>query len=293
MKQILAETNGILVYGCSAHYMNLLYKDIIPTNVTKHIVEIQKFFRNHHQPHGWLKQKQGLMPQIPNETRWNSYEDCLKTFISNYHLYSQIRSEHLDEFKKFPNIQAILNNVALYSEAVELQKQLSILASNLDKIQGDRSYLPDAVFAWNNLYTNESLTFTNHQESIKKRLNDALLPVHYIAYMTSPKFLDSPLSEIQEDMAENWITDNYPEFLPYFLAFKIKDSQYYPQSLFESILVEKFSSIKWWKILKAKTPHPKNYQNPSAILFLIYTVALPVQHQLREFSQLMAWFGVN
>ncbi|CAH0561717.1 unnamed protein product [Brassicogethes aeneus] len=169
MKQILSETKGIVTYGCSAHYMNLLYKDIIPTNLTKHIIELQKFFRNHHQPHGWLKEKGGAMPQIPNETRWNSYEDCLKTFISNYHLYNQIRSEHLEDFKSYANINAILNNVALYSEAVELEKQLSILSTSLDKMQSDQSFLTDAVVCWNNLLSNENFANNNnHKENIKK-----------------------------------------------------------------------------------------------------------------------------
>lgn len=139
MRQIVSETKGIVTYGCSAYYMNLLYKDIIFTNITKYIVELQKFFRNHLQPHGWLKDKGGAMPQIPNETRWNfSYEDCLKTFISNYHLYIQLRCEHLKDFKTYLNINAILNNVALYSEASDLEKQLSVLSASLNKMQSDQ-----------------------------------------------------------------------------------------------------------------------------------------------------------
>lgn len=63
----------ILTYGCSAHYLNLLDVKITPNVLPKHIVEVQKYFRHHHQSHGWLKEKRGVMPQLPNETRWNSY----------------------------------------------------------------------------------------------------------------------------------------------------------------------------------------------------------------------------
>ena len=44
------DDSSLLVYGCSAHWMNLLMQDITPTSVTKHVVEIQKYFRNHHKP---------------------------------------------------------------------------------------------------------------------------------------------------------------------------------------------------------------------------------------------------
>lgn len=44
------EYPNILVYGCNAHYLNLLENDITPT-VLALIEKVQKYFRNHHQPH--------------------------------------------------------------------------------------------------------------------------------------------------------------------------------------------------------------------------------------------------
>lgn len=52
MKEILKEKYpNLLTYGCSAHYLNLIEKEVTPKTILKHIVEIQKYFRNHHQPH--------------------------------------------------------------------------------------------------------------------------------------------------------------------------------------------------------------------------------------------------
>lgn len=143
-----------------------------------------------------------------------------------------------------------MNNVTLYSKEIHLEKQLSVLANTLDKIQGDGCLLADAAASWNNLTTNEFLV--DHLESIKKRLTEALSPIHYVAYLMHPKYLGQLLSEFQENMVETWINENYPDFLPYFLAFRIKDSEYFPQSLFKPVVVEKSSVIKWCKILTEK-----------------------------------------
>jgi len=67
MKQLLQEKClDLVVYGCSAQYVNLIEKEVTPKTIMKHIVEIQKYFRNVQK---WLREKKGLMPQIPNETR--------------------------------------------------------------------------------------------------------------------------------------------------------------------------------------------------------------------------------
>jgi hypothetical protein len=52
MKEILKETYpNLITYGCSAHYLNLVEKEVTPKAILKQVVEVQKYFRNHHQPH--------------------------------------------------------------------------------------------------------------------------------------------------------------------------------------------------------------------------------------------------
>lgn len=51
MKELISEKYpSILTYGCSAHYLNLVEKAVTPNSVMKHILPVQKYFRNHHQP---------------------------------------------------------------------------------------------------------------------------------------------------------------------------------------------------------------------------------------------------
>ncbi|KAB7496884.1 Transitional endoplasmic reticulum ATPase [Armadillidium nasatum] len=123
------ELKTIISYGCSAHYINLLEQEVTPNSVLKYIIQIQKFFRNHHQPHGWLKEKGGLMPQIPNDTRWNSQQACINTFIQNYYKYVEIANEDKLEM----SITNILSNPSLYREAQHLQKQVDVVSKALDK----------------------------------------------------------------------------------------------------------------------------------------------------------------
>lgn len=46
------ENTDFITYGCFAYYVNLLVGDITNKDVLKQITEVQKYFRNHHQPHG-------------------------------------------------------------------------------------------------------------------------------------------------------------------------------------------------------------------------------------------------
>lgn len=51
MKEIVKIAHPeLLTYGCSAHYLNLIEKEVTPKTITKHVIEVQKYFRNHHQP---------------------------------------------------------------------------------------------------------------------------------------------------------------------------------------------------------------------------------------------------
>jgi len=53
----------LVVFGCSAHYLNLVETVATPQQIMGPIVKINRFFREHHQPAGWLKEKSGMTPQ--------------------------------------------------------------------------------------------------------------------------------------------------------------------------------------------------------------------------------------
>lgn len=250
MRKILESENAdLLTYGCSAHYVNLIENEVTPQTVLKHIVEVQKFFRNHHQPHGWLKETDGAVPQLPNSTRWNSQLDCVDTFIKNYHKYVQIHSEHTDDIPN--NIAKIIDNVQIYKESLNLIKQLKEVSRVLDLLQSDSTNLSHAVELWLDLV--ESSDLESYKEIILKRMNQALQPFHYLANIMDPKYRGRRLSASQEDEAEQWVMEKHPNYLPYILAFKIADAEYYPASIFSEDVVCMFQSAKWWNIVAVRT----------------------------------------
>ncbi|CAL4085922.1 unnamed protein product, partial [Meganyctiphanes norvegica] len=40
----------LITYGCLAHWLNLLGKDLTPDQLMKQVVDINKYFRSHHVP---------------------------------------------------------------------------------------------------------------------------------------------------------------------------------------------------------------------------------------------------
>lgn len=63
------------------------------------------------------------------------------------------------------------------------------------------------------------------------------------------------MSAEQEDDAEEWITSHKPEFLPHFMAFKIKDDGIFPASMFQPqvLAMYKDSPGKWWQLMGNRT----------------------------------------
>lgn len=86
----------IIVYGCSAHNLNLVEAKAIMNN----IITVNKFFRDHHRPGGWLKEKKGVSPQLLNQTRWTSQRSALFSFIVKHPMMVEIRDEYEEDMKE-------------------------------------------------------------------------------------------------------------------------------------------------------------------------------------------------
>ena len=54
-------------------------------------------------------------------------------------------------------------------------------------------------------------------------------------------------------MAEDWMQEINPQFLPLVLAFRIKDPDLYPCTMFDDTVLGTFSASKWWLIVQKKT----------------------------------------
>ncbi|KAJ8909268.1 hypothetical protein NQ315_017548 [Exocentrus adspersus] len=203
---LLKEKYGhIVTYGCAAHGLNLLAKDILLQKQKKY----HNFFRNKHVPKQILKQIQlsnkgkELSLSIPIETRWNSVAQCLKPVLKNKDclqmtvldprisgIIGNLRTYILDEKRFWPslvNILSILEPIAIGIQAVEGDKScLAEVYPVLNKIES-------AINQTKNLFNSEDCrTICN---SFAKRRQFILYDLHLAAYLLHPKYQGKYLKE--------------------------------------------------------------------------------------------------
>jgi len=75
------EDVDLITYGCSAHLLNLLAKDLEIPNIKEQVVQVVKYFRNNHFAAAAFKSNNGLRLIMPQEVRWNTMADCLESYI--------------------------------------------------------------------------------------------------------------------------------------------------------------------------------------------------------------------
>ena len=245
MRQLLHEDNpSLFVYGYNAHWINLLGQDVPPSSITKQVVEVQKYFRNHHQPSAWLKSYEGsVKPQLPGETRWNSQLTCLDTFLRNRPFMIKITEDHSSDVDI--TIARKINDYNIYCQVRDLYDQLKPIAEGLDRLQGDASTLADACDVWLSLLNHPQLQA--HRASVQKRMDEAIQPFHLAAYLLHHKYRGHRLTEQQMETAREWVCSQNEDFAPMVTAFEAEATPF-PQSYWGST-VKSMDSHVWWKAI--------------------------------------------
>lgn len=74
----------------------------------------------------------------------------------------------------------------------------------------------------------------------------------YIANLMNPSCFGNRFSA--ENESEMWLQTVKPEYVPVFLAFKIKDNQVFPYNIFLQDVIELYKDMpsKWWGFNAAK-----------------------------------------
>ena len=68
--------------------LNLLGEDITPSTVIKYVVEVHKYFWNHHAPLACLKEySEYVLPPLLGSTKCSNLLICLETFEWNHNSY--------------------------------------------------------------------------------------------------------------------------------------------------------------------------------------------------------------
>lgn len=239
------EDNTLVVYGCSAHYLNLLGQDVTPSQVLQHIVKVQKFFRNHHIPSALLKEiPNTVKPQLPGDTRWKSQLTCIESFHRNKHAYMQIIEENEHHIDK--DVSNIIRNYNLYKQSKDLLLQLKPIADALDRLQSDTATLDEACRVWLSLLKDENLQ-SRHQE-VSKRLTQSLQTFHYLAYLLNPKYKGEGLTDKQKESARSYLTERYPESISLLIAYEAEATPF-PGTYFTET-GKNMNPITWWTAIE-------------------------------------------
>jgi hypothetical protein len=221
MKRIMKERHPELAaYGCSAHWANLLGQDLTPSAVLSQVLEINKFFRNHHTPESLLGAVEGsVKPQLTCATRWNSQFECLDSYLRNRPCMLAVCAQHEEEVEK--RIRGLIQSADLFNQVKTLHEQLDPVAKALDRMQADSASIADACEEWLKLLQAEVLA--PHLCKVQKRLDKALSPLHYFANKVHPVYQGKRLSQEQIEAIENWLLDEHSELVSEFIKWDTGD----------------------------------------------------------------------
>ncbi|KAI6649837.1 Transposase [Oopsacas minuta] len=237
--------NEILTYGCSAHLLNLLAQDVQITGVKEQVVQIVKYFRHTHLPAARYKQAGGNSLVIPHEIRWNTLTDCLKSYISNWHILVQVCEEYRDEINS--NIGNKVKNYSIKRNAEDLFIRLKPISVALDRIQRENAIISDTVEVWKTLY--EDLLSSQQPAHVLRKVDEraaqAISPAHYSANLIDPRYRGRKLTEKEATDAMEYIHQHCPNAMATVLQFKAGYDPF-KSYMFSDDVVDNITPACWW-----------------------------------------------
>ena len=214
MKKKLGKGEEIITYGCSAHLLNLLSQDMQIKNIKEHITEIIKYFWNHHIPGSLYKAAGETMLVMPAETRWNTIADSIESYLKNWEILVKVCRDNNEEVDQ--KIIKKVNDKALKRATEDYFKRMKPIAVALDCVQRETTLISDAVEIWSKLKDDmkDYLTDKKDMDNFEKRISVALTPAHFLSNMINPRYQGRRLTPEQRDVAEKYVCECFPEFLP-------------------------------------------------------------------------------
>lgn len=238
----------VISYGCSAHYMNLLAKDVEIPGVKDHVVQVMKYFRNSHLPSAWYKAAGGRQLVLPQEVRWNTLADCLQSYLDNWSTLLKVCEEHRDEIES--SISDKVKNFGLKRNAEDYLQRMKPIAVALDKVQSDSCRISDAVDVWKQLESELSESQpSNIVKKVQNRSKQALTPAHYLANILDPGYCGHVLSEEEIDIALDYCHKDHPKCMSDIVNFRAKTGPFKPYMFSPDLNV---SPLAWWDSLSSR-----------------------------------------
>jgi transcription termination factor NusB len=242
---------NVLTYGCSAHILNLLSKDLEIKNIKEHIVHVVKYFRNNHLASAKYKAEGGKALVMPQDVRWNTLADCLEVYVSEWQKLLKICEENRNEIDTI--VSEKVSNIQIKRLAEDFLAILKPISIALDRVKKN-AFLSDAVEVWKEL---ESTFDKDDNISIiqirifKKRYNQAMTPYHYLAYLLDPRKTKYSLTVEEKESALQAAEEIYPDsgLLPIVIKLEAR-SRPFTKVMFSENILKNVTAVEWWKSQK-------------------------------------------
>lgn len=238
----------ILAYGCSAHILNLLAKDLEIPDATVHVLKVIKYFRNNHFAHAKYSLTKANSLVMPQEVRWNTMCDSLKSYIKNWAVLMQIADEYKEDISS--EIRNLVQNMNIKRNAEDLVARLEPISKALDKVQSNQCTISDSVLIWKELIDQLEEELNMIQiKFVMNRYRQAMTPAHYLAYMVNPKLPQEKLSNAESDAALQFLQENYGETGISLMSSIIRlNAKVEPFTgvMFDKQVIQSTTPIDWW-----------------------------------------------
>jgi hypothetical protein len=227
-KKLLEESEGkVVAYGCQAHLLNLLAKDLhkMQKSNTEHIICVLKYFRNVHSAQSRLKQLHINRPPLPAETRWNTVRDSLLYYDKNWPQLVQIAKDLLPRTSVE---RRYMENVQITNAASELLQIHDVFAAALNRLQSDTATIADAVETWLDILENlKQINNPKVLELAKERSKQPLQDATFLAAnLLDHRYNGARLTGKQVKEATDFITQLSPDSKSALTKFLAKSDPY-------------------------------------------------------------------
>ncbi len=298
----------LFCYGCQAHALNLLVKDIFMTKretscleirlILHHCIVISKFFRSH--PIEFQKYSemypQALTFKIPCETRWGTIGLCIyqveKEFINlNSYLNNRLwLNEGTKTTKKAKTEAKLAISSINYQFLVSVCDLIRLIDREIKRYQSDSLPISEVLPCWKELEISSNKIELNENLSgsvitkIRSRWEFIASDVHYIAYLLDPRFfpfdyMTTEYRDYYERMICDFKIDNiiheernlkvYSEYIQFRLY--CQDLHENNHMLLRLLKSNSMSLMNFW--LNYKQEVPNLFQIASRIFSLVCTTA--------------------
>ena len=231
-------------YGCHAHIANLLVKDVLNTtefkSVSGKIMAVLKFLKHTHAGSSALAEKKLPRPNLPCETRWNSYLDSFSYFVTHWSSIAEIVNE--SGLTRTALVYRNMEEIQLKRSASDALAFLKPLGDELDRFQSDCCTIGEAYEILRKIAQQTPDQFAIHLE---KRRKMAINPVVLAANLLDHRYTGNELSPLEVQEAMEYIGEMDELYLAETSKLCARD-----QPFVENLFKEAYKELKpdtWWK----------------------------------------------